>query len=76
LRLLTEEDMEPEVATSCSKVGFPVEGLGHQPIHILLSLNFILPIRSSGLKKEQRLGEWPNHDCHNLRPIPWERTNP
>lgn len=49
--------MKPEVTTSYSQAGFPVEDKDSNPLNIF-DLKFVLPIRCAGTKMEQRLREW------------------
>jgi hypothetical protein len=76
MRLLALGGMEPEVATSYSQEGLPVEGQGRQPTHKTSHPKFILPTRCAVIKMEQSLKECPTNDWPNLRLAPWERANP
>jgi hypothetical protein len=50
-----EKGIEAFVATSCSQVGLTVEGERHQPTHKTFNPNCVLPIKSTGIKMEQKL---------------------
>jgi hypothetical protein len=58
--------IETEIATSCSRPGLPLKGGEYQPTHKTLDLKFALPTRSTGIKMEQRLREWPTKYWPNL----------
>ena len=51
--------MEPEVATSCSQVGLPVEGGGNQPSHKPL-IQKVSSLQDAGIK-ESGTEEMDNH---------------
>jgi hypothetical protein len=55
LRFLPAEDIETEVATSCSQSRLLVEGWGQQHTHKTFNPKFVLPTRCTGIKMEQRL---------------------
>ena len=54
---LAAEDIEPEMANSCSQAGLPVEGIGYQPTHKNFNPKLFLLTRCAEIKTEQRLGE-------------------
>jgi hypothetical protein len=68
--------MEPEVATSCSQAGLPVEVKGYQPTYKTFDLKFVLPTSYTVRKIQQSLREWPNNDWSKLKLTPWETANP
>jgi len=45
--------IDPEVATSCSQAGFPVEQGGQQPTHQNFHQKCVLPTRCAGTKIEK-----------------------
>jgi hypothetical protein len=49
--------MEPEVTTSCSQVGLPVEEGKHKLMQKTFDSKFTLSLRCSRIKIEQRLKE-------------------
>jgi hypothetical protein len=68
-------NMETEVANSCSQVGLPGEGGGHQLAHKSSNPKFVLPTKCAKIKMEQRLKKQPINNWPNLRPILHESTN-
>jgi hypothetical protein len=48
-----------------SQIGLPVEGGEHQPTHKTFNSKFVLLRKFTGIKMEQRLGEWLTNDCPN-----------
>jgi hypothetical protein len=50
-------DIETEGIIFCSQTGLPVKGGGHQPNHKIFNPKFAIPIRRTGIKREQRLRE-------------------
>jgi hypothetical protein len=50
-------DMKPELAISYNHPTLLVEGLGHQPSHKTLNLQFVLPARCAGVKVVEKVWE-------------------
>jgi hypothetical protein len=44
--------MEPEIAISCIQARFPMDGLGHQPMHKTFDPQFALSTRYAEVKME------------------------
>jgi hypothetical protein len=57
LRLISARDIETEVDTSCSQVGFVGEGEVHQTIHKTFYLKFYPAYKILRIKMEQSLEE-------------------
>ena len=49
-KILVMGDMEPELTISYNQARLPVEGLGHQSGNKTLDIQFVLPIRYTGIK--------------------------
>jgi hypothetical protein len=75
VRFLPARDMEIEIATSCSQVGLPVNGGGHQMNQKAFATTFVLTIRSAGAIGAETEGI-ANQGLPISKHTPWERSNP
>lgn len=69
------EDTETETAIFCNLVKFAEVGLGHQPNHKTLSLQYFLPARYAVEMQDQNLLEWPTNEWSDLKPKPLEEAH-
>jgi hypothetical protein len=76
LRFLAIWAMEPEVATSCSQAGLPVNRYWQQPTHHTFIPKPVLPSRCTATKVEQRWRKKITNVWPNLRPIHWQEPIP